>query len=41
LGFKKEGDRVTITFSLRHDLDNGDAFDDLTINIGSTVKLRG
>jgi type II secretory pathway pseudopilin PulG len=41
LGFKKEGDRVTITFILKHDLDNGDAFDDLTISFGSTVKLRG
>ena len=41
LEFKKEGDRVTIQFDLRHDLDNGDGPDDLTINFGSAVKLRG
>ena len=41
LRFMKDGDRVTITFSLRHDLDNGDEPDDLTISFGSTVKLRG
>ena len=41
LGFKREGDRVTIKFKLRHDLDNGDGPDDLEIKFGSTVKLRG
>jgi type II secretory pathway pseudopilin PulG len=41
LRFMREGDRVIIKFSLRHDLDNGDGPDDLTINFGSTVKLRG
>lgn len=41
LGFTREGDRVTIKFKLRHDLDNGDGPDDLTISFGSTVKLRG
>ena len=41
LEFKKEGDRVTIQFDLRHDLDNGDGPDDLTISFGSAVKLRG
>ena len=41
LGFKREGDRVTIQFDLRHDLDNGPGPDDLTISFGSTVKLRG
>jgi len=41
LEFKKEGDRVTIHFDLRHDLDNGDGPDDLTISFGSAVKLRG
>jgi type II secretory pathway pseudopilin PulG len=41
LRFKREGDRVIVQFSLRHDLDNGDGPDDLTISFGSTVKLRG
>jgi hypothetical protein len=41
LQFKREGDRVTIQINLRHDLDNGDGPDDLTISFGSTVKLRG
>ena len=41
LRFMKDGDRVTIKFSLRHDLDNGDGPDDLTISFGSAVKLRG
>ncbi|NIS62029.1 MAG: hypothetical protein GTO13_15440 [Proteobacteria bacterium] len=41
LQFMKDGDRVTIKFSLRHDLDNGDGPDDLIISFGSTVKLRG
>jgi len=41
LWFKREGDRVTIQFILKHDLDNEDTADDLTISFGSTVKLRG
>jgi len=41
LRFKRERDRVIIKFSLRHDLDNGDGPDDLTIDFGSAVKLRG
>lgn len=41
LGFKKEGDRVTIQFTLTHDLGNADTADDLTIDFGSAVKLRG
>ena len=41
LRFKREGGRVVIQFNLRHDLDNGDGPDDLIINFGSTVKLRG
>jgi type II secretory pathway pseudopilin PulG len=41
LGFTREGDRVTIQFNLKHDLDNGEGDDDLTISFGSTVKLRG
>ena len=41
LGFKRDGDRVIIQFELRHDLDNGDGLDDLTISFGSAVKLRG
>jgi len=41
LQFQREGDRVIIEFSLRHDLDNGDGPDDLTIDFGSAVKLRG
>jgi type II secretory pathway pseudopilin PulG len=41
LRFVRQGDRVTIKFSLRHDLDNGPGPDDLTISFGSTVKLRG
>jgi prepilin-type N-terminal cleavage/methylation domain-containing protein len=41
LQFQREGDRVIIKFSLRHDLDNGDGLDDLTIDFGSAVKLRG
>jgi type II secretory pathway pseudopilin PulG len=41
LEFKKEGDRVTIKFKLKHDLDNGPGDDDLEIRFGSTVKLRG
>jgi len=41
LQFNREGDRVTIKFKLRHDLDNGDGPDDLEISFGSTVKLRG
>jgi len=41
LKFISQGDRVTIQFSLKHDLDNGEGDDDLTISFGSTVKLRG
>ena len=41
LRFKREGDRVTIQFTLKHDLDTEDTADDLTISFGSTVKLRG
>jgi type II secretory pathway pseudopilin PulG len=41
LRFKREGDRVTIQFTLKHDLDTEDTGDDLTISFGSTVKLRG
>jgi type II secretory pathway pseudopilin PulG len=41
LGFTRERDRVTIQFSLKHDLDNGEGDDDLEISFGSTVKLRG
>ena len=41
LGFKREGDRVTIQFKLIHDMETGDAADDLTISFGSAVKLRG
>jgi type II secretory pathway pseudopilin PulG len=41
LGFKREGDRVIIQFTLKHDLDNGPGPDDLEIKFGSTVKLRG
>jgi len=41
LGFKREGDRVIIQFTLKHDLENGDVEDDLTISFGSAVKLRG
>jgi len=41
LQFNREGDRVTIKFKLRHDLDNGDGPDDLEIRFVSTVKLRG
>ena len=41
LWFRREGDRVIIRFSLRHDLYNGDGADDLTISFCSMVKLRG
>jgi len=41
LEFRKEGDRVTIQFDLRHDFETPDAEDDLEIRFGSTVKLRG
>ncbi len=41
LEFVRQGDRVTIQFSLKHDLDNGEGDDDLNISFGSTVKLRG
>ena len=41
LGFKREGDRVIIQFSLRHDLYTGDRADDLTISFGSAAKMRG
>ena len=41
LQFMREGDRVTIKFTLKHDLDNGAGLDDLEIRFGSTVKLRG
>ncbi len=41
LEFMREGDRVTIKFRLRHDLNNGDGPDDLIISFGSAVKLRG
>jgi type II secretory pathway pseudopilin PulG len=41
LEFKREGDRVIIRFTLKHDLDNGPGEDDLDISFGSTVKLRG
>ena len=41
LEFKRERDRVTIKFGLRHNLDNGDGPDDLIISFGSAVKLRG
>ena len=41
LRFKREGERVIIRFSLRHDVDNGDGPDDLTVSFGSAVKLRG
>lgn len=41
LRFRREGDRVIIRFNLRHDLYNGDGADDLTIILGSMVKLRG
>jgi type II secretory pathway pseudopilin PulG len=39
--FKKEGDRVTIQFKLIHDMETEDTGDDLDIEFGSTVKLRG
>jgi type II secretory pathway pseudopilin PulG len=39
--FKKQGDRVTIRFKLIHDMETEDAGDDLDIEFGSTVKLRG
>jgi hypothetical protein len=39
--FKKQGDRVIIQFTLKHDLDNGPGEDDLDIIFRSTVKLRG
>jgi hypothetical protein len=41
LRFKREGERVIIRFSLRHDVDNGNGPDDLTVSFGSAVKLRG
>jgi len=41
LWFRRGGDRVVIQFNLRHDMDNSDGHDDLTIDFGSTVKLRG
>ncbi|MFB0506657.1 MAG: hypothetical protein ACETWT_07990 [Thermodesulfobacteriota bacterium] len=41
LEFNKEGDRVTIQFKLIHDMETEDAGDDLDIEFGSTVKLRG
>ena len=41
LGFRKEEDRVFIQFTLKHDLENANTDDDLTISFGSTVKLRG
>ncbi len=41
LEFLRQGDRVTIKFILRHDLDNGAGPDDLIISFGSAVKLRG
>jgi type II secretory pathway pseudopilin PulG len=41
LGFKKEGDRVTIQFTLTHDRGNDDTDDDLSIDFGSAVQLRG
>jgi type II secretory pathway pseudopilin PulG len=41
LQYMREGDKVVIKFSLKHDLDNGEGDDDLTISFGSTVKLRG
>jgi hypothetical protein len=41
LWFKREGDRVIIQFTLKHDLENEDTADDLDIRFGSTVKLRG
>ena len=39
--FKKEGDRVIIQFKLIHDMETEDTGDDLDIEFGSTVKLRG
>jgi hypothetical protein len=41
LRFVRDGDTVIIRFTLRHDLDNSDGGDDLVINFGSTVKMRG
>ena len=41
LGFKRKGDRVTIQFTLIHDMETEDTGDDLDIKFGSTVKLRG
>jgi len=41
LWFEREGDRVIIQFTLKHDLENDDPDDDLTIRFGSAVKLRG
>jgi len=41
LGFRREGNRVTIQFTLTHDRGNDDTADDLTIHFGSAVKLRG
>jgi type II secretory pathway pseudopilin PulG len=41
LWFEREGDRVTIRFKLIHDMETEDAGDDLDIEFGSTVKLRG
>jgi len=39
--FKRERDRVIVQFTLKHDLENENTDDDLTISFGSAVKLRG